>query len=42
VVQLSLEPLELLVGQPETSEMSDVFDIRARQGGHRPMIVGCR
>ena len=36
VVELPLEPSELLVGQAEPREVSDVFDIGARQGGHAP------
>ena len=42
VVELALEPAQLLVAQPEASEMGDVLDVGARQGGHGPMIAGMR
>ena len=42
VVELPLEPLELLVGQPEPGQMGDVLDIGTRQGGHGPMIADGR
>ena len=36
VVELALEAVQLLVRQPETREVGDVFDIGTRQGGHAP------
>ncbi len=42
VVELALEPGELLVGQPEPGEVGDVLDVGARQGGHGPMIAAIR
>ena len=39
VVELPLEPRQLLVREPEAGEMGDVLDVRAGQGGHGPMIA---
>ena len=39
VVQLALEPGQLVVGQAEPGEMGDVLDVGAGQGGHGPMIA---
>ena len=36
VVELALEPGELLVGQPEPREVGDVLDVGSGQGGHAP------
>ncbi len=36
VVELPLQPLELLVRQAEPREIRDVLDVGARQGGHGP------
>jgi GNAT superfamily N-acetyltransferase len=36
VVQLTLEPAQLILGQAEAGEIRDVFDVAARQGGHAP------
>ena len=36
VVELGLEPRQLLVGQPEAGEMRDVLDIGSGEGGHAP------
>ena len=38
VVELALEPGQLLVGQAEAREVRDVLDVRAGQGGHGRMI----
>ena len=42
VVELALEPRQLGIGEPQTGEMGDVFDVRSGQGGHAPMIPGMR
>ena len=34
VVELALEPGELVVGQPEAGEVGDVRDVVAGEGGH--------
>ncbi len=36
VVQLSLEPSELAVAEPESGKMRDMLDVVAREGGHAP------
>src|SRR6185503_15456251 len=38
VVQLALEPRQLVVAQAEPGEVGDVLDVRTRQGGHAAMI----
>ena len=42
VVELALEPAQLVVGQAEAGEVGDVLDVGAGQGGHGPMIPGHR
>lgn len=36
VVQLTLEPAQLVIVEPQAGQVGDVFDIGAREGGHRP------
>ena len=39
VVELALEPIELLVGQSKAGEIRDVLDVRAGESSHRRMIL---
>ena len=39
VVELALEPAELLLGQSEAGEIRDVLDVGAGQVAMRPMIL---
>jgi hypothetical protein len=39
VVQLALEPAELLIREPEASEVRDVLDVGTGQCSHEPMIA---
>ena len=39
VVELALEPRQLVVGQPEPGEVGDMGDVVAGEGGHGPMIA---
>ena len=40
VVELALEPRQLVLGQAESREVGDVLDVGAGQRGHAPMIRG--
>ena len=42
VIQLAFEAGQFVVGQPEASQVGDVFDVGSGQGGHGSMIADRR